>query len=371
MEFKMKKLTIIIAALSAFILTSCMSLQHDVSLPVEQTGAGDFSVEMESRLAVFDAAMLMGDSPEKDRSSRTYVIEQIQVKLMEPQLDKTAVARFTAVQGRLYLLGGERGQAEKCYRKAQKKNPEDSEVVVLGYRLGLIKKLGQNTGLYDSDGIFILEAAIDAYKNGLYDDAAGLFDMAFLKLPPFYRSSYKNIRDNAWNLKDSGGRDSKVTNLLQLNELTLSQMMEIAEDTGNILDMYTGGRKLSGQQLFAQITKEGLLKSVSGTTEDTPSGSVQLTAGTKATRILCARFLWNLYVSMKGDETTATAYSRTYRASVKARSPVPDVPLDSEDFDAVLGTVENELLALPDGRNFHPEETVSGVGFSRSIKKLQ
>jgi len=367
----MRKLTIIIAALSASMLTSCMSLQHDVSLPVGQTGAGDFSTEIESRLAVFDAAILLGDSPEKDRSSRTYVIEQIQGKLLEPQLDKTAVARFTAVQGRLYLLGGERGQAEKCYRKALKKNPEDSEVIVLGHRLGLIPKLGQNTELYDSDGIFILETAVDAYKSGLYDDAAGLFDMAFLKLPPFYRSAYKDLRDKAWNLKDSAGRDSKVTNLLQLDELTLSQMMDIAEDTGNILDMYTGGRKLSGQQLFAQITKSGLLKGVSGTAEDAASEAVQLTAGTKVTRILCARFLWNLYIGMKGDESTATAYSRTYRTEIKARSPVPDVPLDSEDFDAVLGTVENELLALPDGRNFYPDENISGAEFSRSVKKLQ
>lgn len=367
----MKKLTIIITALCAFMLTSCMSLQHDVSIPVEQTGAGDFSAEMESRLAVFDAAILLGDDPEKDKTSRTYVIGQLQGKLLEPQLDKTAVARFTAVQGRLYLLGGDRVQADKCYRKALKKNPEDSQVIVLGHRLGFIKKLGQNTELYDSDGIFILETAIDAYKSGSYDDAAGLFDMAFLKLPSFYRSSYKNIRDKAWDLKDSTGRNSKVTDLLQLNELTLSQMMEITEDTGNVLDMYTGGRKMSGQQLFAQITKSGLLKSVSGTAEDAPSGTVQLTAGTKATRILCARFLWNLYIGMKGDESTATAYSRSYRTQIKSLSPVPDVALNSEDFDAVLGTVENELLALPDGRNFYPDETISGVEFSRSVKKLQ
>ena len=86
---------------------------------------------------------------------------------------------------------------------------------------------------------------------------------------------------------------------------------------------------------------------------------------------MCARFLWNLYIGRKGDESTATAYSRSYRSQIKSLSPVPDVPLDSEDFDAVLGTVENELLALPDGRNFYPDETISGVEFSRSVKKLQ
>ena len=52
-------------------------------------------------------------------------------------------------------------------------------------------------------------------------------------------------------------------------------------------------------------------------------------------------------------------------------SPIPDVPLASPDFDAVLGSVENELMTLRDGVNFYPEEKVSGAEFNASLTKIR
>ena len=52
-------------------------------------------------------------------------------------------------------------------------------------------------------------------------------------------------------------------------------------------------------------------------------------------------------------------------------SPVADVPVDSPDFDAVLGCVENELMDLPDGEHFFPDKTVSGVEFKTWVSKIK
>jgi hypothetical protein len=52
-------------------------------------------------------------------------------------------------------------------------------------------------------------------------------------------------------------------------------------------------------------------------------------------------------------------------------SPVQDVEIDSPDFDAVLGCIELEFMNLTDGINFEGENSVSGIEFSESIKKIK
>ncbi|MDR1178121.1 MAG: hypothetical protein LBK64_04770, partial [Spirochaetaceae bacterium] len=62
--------------------------------------------------------------------------------------------------------------------------------------------------------------------------------------------------------------------------------------------------------------------------------------------------------------------SSQYRAGGR-NSPIPDVPLDSVFFDAVLGCIEREIMALPDGRNFQGSESIRGAAFYDMLKKVQ
>ena len=83
------------------------------------------------------------------------------------------------------------------------------------------------------------------------------------------------------------------------------------------------------------------------------------------TRYHSARFLWNLYGATKNQFD-----SRKYSDKLK-KSPVRDLDLDSPDFDAVLGCVEEELMSLEDGRSFGGEKPVSAVEFDRYMEKLK
>ena len=64
-----------------------------------------------------------------------------------------------------------------------------------------------------------------------------------------------------------------------------------------------------------------------------------------------------------------TKYSEAYKN--KKRSPIPDVKLNSPDFDAALGCVENEIMNLEDGIEFGAGKEVSGVEFEESVKKIK
>ena len=89
----------------------------------------------------------------------------------------------------------------------------------------------------------------------------------------------------------------------------------------------------------------------------------------KLNRLLCARFLWNLYNGNKNTKNDLSKYSVMF-ANTK-ETPVPDVEIDSPDFDAVLGCIELEFMNLTDGINFEGEKKVSGIEFSESLKKLK
>ena len=149
--------------------------------------------------------------------------------------------------------------------------------------------------------------------------------------------------------------------------------MLIAQGTGDVLNVYTASQNQDGKLLFQTLIKEGLMNSVSNEQSPTAASMVNrsdsgVTAGTRATRLLAARFLWNLYWREGGADPQK--YSSRYRSRASAKSPVKDVPLSSGDFDAVLGCVEKEWLSLEDGTSFNGNAGISGAAFSEGVKKL-
>lgn len=359
----MKKLIIIVFAALSFALVSCMTFQKDVLVSSDETVDGGFSLSMQARLASLDAAFFSGDNAANYVSERAHIISEIQKRLAFPELEKRAASRLYALLGRAYFIGGNSNEAKKCYEQAARRYADDSEAIVLGHRLGIIN-LKEALSLRSGDGVLVLESALDAYRAGRYDEAAGLFDTAFLLLAPFYKSAYSPLREKAWRLKDAVSDDKALAKFLPLESISLLQMIEITQASTQLLDIYTGGKKYGGERLFAVVRGAGLLKSVSGISDD---GQLRSTA--EASRILCARFLWNLRTAA-GKNPNPARYSERYRSRMLS-SPIPDVPLASPDFDAVLGSVENELMTLRDGVNFYPEGKVSGAEFNASVTKIR
>ena len=359
----MKKLLIIGFAVFSLAFASCMTFQKDILVSSDETTDGGFPLSMQSRLAPLDAAFFSGDDAVNSAAERTYIISEIQKRLVFPEPEKRTASRLYALLGRAYFIGGNSSEAKKCYDQALRRYADDSEAIVLGHRLGIVN-LKEALSLRSGNGILVLESALGAYKAGRYDDAAGLFDTAFLLLAPFYKSAYSPLREKAWRLKDSVSDDRELAKFLPLESLSLLQMLEITQASTQILDIYTGGKKYGGEKLFAVVRTSGLLKSVSGFSDDG-----QLRSSAEASRILCARFLWNLRTAT-GKNPNPLRYSERYRRKMSP-SPIRDVPLDSPDFDAVLGCVENELMTLRDGINFLPEGRVSGAEFNASVKKIQ
>ena len=363
-------LAAVLQAAVLMLLPSCASMQQDVSISADSARDGEIASAAALELARLDAAAIGGGKADASRLSS--LISSLEDRLSSPErLDKSLEARLTALEGRAWLLRGNKGNAEKCYARAAAKDPDDSEVIILGHRLGKIADLTPYISGRDDNAPLMLEQALDSYKDRGYSDAAGQFDTAFLYLDEDYKKLFGGLRDEAWQLRGTGTADPGIAALLTKKEITVQEMMLIAQGTGDVLNVYTASQNQDGKLLFQTLIKEGLMNSVSNEQSPTAASMVNrsdsgVTAGTKATRLLAARFLWNLY--WRGGGADPQKYSTKYRA--RGKSPVKDVPLTSDDFDAVLGCVEKEWLDLADGTNFNGNAGISGADFSTGVKKL-
>ena len=131
-------------------------------------------------------------------------------------------------------------------------------------------------------------------------------------------------------------------------------MLLITQATTNLLDDYTNGKTLSEKKLFAKLKDFEILNSASNEEQT----KIILSKDEMLTRAVCARIEWNIYAEKKGLQKKN--YSDFYRGN-SLNSPVEDVDVFDEDFDAVLGCVETEIINLIDGNIFQPNSQPQGI----------
>lgn len=356
----MKRLSIL-AATFLLAFTGCASLQKDIFISAEETVNSERVLELENQVIELDSSfMLNGKELSKDDNIQAdFIKREIENELRQPHLDKVVESRLLALKGRCAYMQGKKSEASKCCSNAKKKYENDVQLLILQRRLGLISDISTYRLKIDSEALTI-EDALEHFDKGEYDIAAGLFDLAFVNPESTYKSHYIALREKAWNLRNIDSENISVD--WNKNTMTVLQMMSLANSKEGFLDYYTAGKKYEGKKLFQLLSRTGLMNSTSGPSE-------QITEKTTVTRILSARFLWNLYTSK--NSINPTKYSTKYRARENAKSPVADVELDNPDFDAVLGTVENEIMILPDGKNFEPDNLFSAAEFDSCLKKIK
>jgi len=358
-----------LAALCVIALTSCTSLQQDVVSAVEPAEQSEDIHFIESKLAVIDAEEFVSSADFSRTEALADVMADVEQAVAVPGNVQAVQARLYALKGRILLLDGKKSKARDCYDQSVAAFKGDAQGLVLGSRLGLEPDFSSVSNVSSEKAILTLEQALVHFTAGSYLESSAQFDTAFLSLPSYYRAAYGKVRDRAWELRNvkPGAKNGKHDNLLYLPQITVGQMMLITQNTSSVLFNYTAGKTLSETELFKKLAGAGLVTAASAPlSADGVVGREDIVS-----RIICARFLWNLYASRKGSAGAGVnRYSTVYRTAGEA-SPVPDIPLSSPDFDAVLGTVENELMSLPDGIHFEGDKTVSAAEFSTYLQKIE
>ena len=317
-NFKILTAKAIILLLSIFLI-SCASLQKDVFTYSEDNNYIYNSIEVyEYQFIVLDSKYYLEEktpTEEINKLLKEISSYRISTNVTEPFL----IARLRAFEGLLNKMAGKNREAQICWQEAYNLQKGDSYVQLLSSRLTKNQEEAllqiEATIAFDRDNaVLILEKGKLFYSLHKYDQAIAAMDNSFMLFDSQglsdYRRAYYPLRNSAWELNQNDEQDNKL--------------------------------QLIGIKLPDPITRR-----------------------------FCARYIWNNWVRKNGNLKMFTRYSDKYKSSGRSKSPVADVPLDDEDFDAILGVVENEFMELPDGRNFFPDEEVTEKQFITWLKKSE
>ncbi|MBR1722305.1 MAG: hypothetical protein IJ727_07485 [Treponema sp.] len=360
----MKKYLLFAVSAFAFTFMSCVSMQEDVY--IDSFSENSAVTVFEKRFSYLDAAFY--DESQKNKQSQKdaeELIGDIEEALKDVSIKKAVEARMNAIAGCVAYDVGNKSLAKKFLESSVEAYKGDVRSLILASRLGIEKDLIAVSEAVSDKSLINLELAIVNYSKGNYVLAVAKFDEAFLSLDAFYREAYGILRNKSWKLRNVADSQSSISDILSLDSITVMQMIVLTNQNPDLLFNYTSGKAVSEKELFNKIAGSGLLNPVSKPLDE----SSALTRSSIVTRLVAARFLWNLYNHRQNTTQLATKYSESYKN--KKRSPILDVKLDSPDFDAVLGCVENEIMHLEDGIEFGAEKEISGSEFDESVKKIK
>jgi tetratricopeptide (TPR) repeat protein len=303
--------------------------------------------------------------------------KRIDAALRDAAADPPSRARALALAADASLLAGDRMSARSYAARAAAAYPGDELAALAEARLEpsaakraiLLEKAASK-----ADGGARLEAELGAtlVELGRYREALAALDPALAELPEAYAALYGPAREKAFALRDAGapqavkgstqalkggaqagegggaaekGRGEALARLGP-GQTSLGAMVELALEETSALDWLTGGSPGAPGPFFERLKGSGWFLE--------PNAS----RSTAATRKDAALFLWQLM--SRGDSRKLHLYTERYAGR---ESPVPDVPYDSAFFDAVLGVVEEDVMQLPDGRRFLPDEALGGLEY--------
>jgi hypothetical protein len=202
-----------------------------------------------------------------------------------------------------------------------------------------------------------------------YREAAAAFDTAFsLGLNSVYRETYRAFRDQAWELRDAG--EGSSARIAEKTSITWEDFIELTKSETDLFRFLTAGRDWTTAELFNRLLERSFIPY----TQDVTVSEWPLAKPSPretVSRAGAAFYVWHLYAEHRADRGLLSRYSARYAARQNARSPVADIPLLSPFLDSVLGCVEAEFMALPDGRNFSPAERLRGSEALALIKKIK
>jgi hypothetical protein len=346
------------ALLAAFLLSAlagCRTLPQDRitrSAGEQETAALEaFALRLLNLRLSPDAARLAALRAELDRSAS------------RPGWSRESQARVAALRAEAALQAGDRPAARNLAEAAARLS--DAEEGVWFVRAELepaaarrLALLSEGLARSDRKARLLCERGRELLKAGRYAEAAQDLDEGLRGLDPAYRALYGEDRERALSLARAAREAGSAAGLGKPESLegplSLRGMVQRAFRETNLLSSLSSDPAPSYEAALPALRAAGLLLDPAAAPE------------TVATRKAVAFFLWGLVARTEHDPKLLTQYRRKY-----SFSPVPDVGVQEPWFDAVLGVVERELMELPDGVNFQPDQPVSGLEYLSILQRLQ
>ena len=363
---EMKKSGLFIAVISLFFLfVSCQTMQKDLMLSTVDEAANADIVALEKMIVPLDA--------DYSKNKANSVRKQISDLEKKPIKDMSYKAQLAAWSGRLFLLENARSDAEKQLKLSRQYLPGNLQANILEIRLEQdpqkrLELINNMLKIEKASGEIFIEQARAYFELKQNKEAVAAFDKAFPMLSlEVYKETYANDRSKAWEMVNIKG--NTLAYIAERPELTWKDVIDLTQTETELLTFITAGKQWPPEQLFPRL----LSRSFIPVSPDISSTEIlkKPSIDDKVIRCGAAWFLWYLLAENRQDKTLLTKYSARYRNVANPKTPIPDIPLYTPYFDSVLGCIEWEIMTLPDGKNFFPDEPIKGAAFVNMLNKVK
>jgi len=356
-------------AVALIALSGCQSTKKDILL----SSAGEKAY---SSLSEIEETIIRLDGAGADRQGITGARQKISA-LEGTVADNDFQAILAAWSGRLYLMEGKTNETQRELRKSQNLSPRNLPSQILSFRMerNLTARLSMIEACIETEGPLgklLIERGRAFFELNRFSESVAAFDAAFVMLSEkhFYEEAYGSFRGKAWELRElEHATTSRTTEIARQGEITWKDLIEITRSETDHLRFITAGRDWPAETIFTQLLDRSFIP----VTQDAALIQWPVTKPSSNEAVLrsgAAWFLWRLYAETRANRGLLTRYSSRFANTPNARSPIPDLDIRSPFLDSILGCVETEFMALPDGRNFFPAGRVRGTEFLSMLRKL-
>jgi tetratricopeptide (TPR) repeat protein len=361
----MSKLFPAFAALLVFALFSCQSIQKDLLLSTAETGD---TGEIENTIVPLDR--------HADRDSLRTARQKVEELEARGIGDNHVKGLLAAWSGRLSLLEGKPLEAERLLALSRSFSPGNIQALVLSIRLQSdaekrLSQINEALALEPASGELSIELGRVLLELRQYPEAVAAFDSAFARLDSeVYRTTYQDDRDRAWEFRNLPVISDAAARTLDKASLTWKDVLSLTSQETDLLRFITAGRNWSEEELFRRLLAGNFIPQAQRVESQEWTAEDKAAIGDTVLRSGAAWYLWHLYAEVRNDRSLLARYSSRYRTGGRD-SPIQDVPVNSIFFDPILGCIERELMALPDGRNFNGSAVIRGAAFYDMLKRIQ
>jgi hypothetical protein len=350
----MKNLWFILLAFG-LCLAGCQSLNENIF--EDTVGTEDYRKIEEIELFLLEFNVT-GNTYYLDRAE-----EKLNILFETASYNKEFEATLYGLKGEIDYYNNDKKAVEKAIEIMELKSKREERLPILRAFLEPdIKKqiaiLEAGLEQSSSTGHIKLFLAQKYFEIGDYRKSAAAFDDAFKLLSDNYRQYYQKKRDIAYQFIESPPNTIEASDLLALDTLAVGDVISITLLQTEFLDNITINKNIDREVLLQRLKEKDYIH------------EKQLKTNDICRRKDIAYFLLVILSYLENNRDILVIYKREYERS-EMPSPVPDLHVHDYYFNAVLVLVEREIMELPDGINFHPDDTMSGMEFNETLKKLK
>ncbi|MBN1699857.1 MAG: hypothetical protein JW881_20270 [Spirochaetales bacterium] len=300
-------------------------------------------------------------------TGNTYYLERAEEKLdllfENTSYNKEFEATLYGLDGEIEYYKGNTREVKAALEKIELKSKREERLPILKAFLEpdlkkQIEILEQGIEQSSSTGHIKLQLALRYFETGDYRKAAAAFDDAFKLLSDNYQQYYEKKRDLAYQFIENPPETLIASDLFAVDKLTAAHVVTITLLQTDFLDNITVNKHIETEVLLQRLKERDYIH------------ERRLAPDDLCKRKDIAYFLLAILSYLENNKDILDMYKREYERN-EYPSPVPDIHVHDYYFNAVLVLVEREIMELPDGINFLPERTMSGIEFNETLKRMK